>query len=82
VSIEKDWVPEISKDYADHGWLTQTNVQMRQIDLGCKVIAPVFAGIVVAWGGDDMKVRNRPREGGEGGRAVTKKHESHYLNVW
>eukprot|EP00520_Triparma_pacifica_P018807 CAMPEP_0118663226 /NCGR_PEP_ID=MMETSP0785-20121206/17294_1 /TAXON_ID=91992 /ORGANISM="Bolidomonas pacifica, Strain CCMP 1866" /LENGTH=323 /DNA_ID=CAMNT_0006556907 /DNA_START=67 /DNA_END=1035 /DNA_ORIENTATION=- len=55
VSIEKDWVPEISKEYADHGWLTQTNVQMRQIDLGCKVIAPVFAGVVVAWGGEDMK---------------------------
>ena len=39
VSIEKDWVPEIAKDYDSdgHDWLTQTNVSMRQIDLGCKV---------------------------------------------
>ncbi|GMH92876.1 hypothetical protein TrST_g12084 [Triparma strigata] len=53
VSIEKDWVPEIAKSYQDPGWLTQTNVSMRQIDLGCKVLAPVFAGFVIEFCGKD-----------------------------
>ncbi|GMH77715.1 hypothetical protein TL16_g07505 [Triparma laevis f. inornata] len=53
VSIEKDWVPEIAKTYQDPGWLTQTNVSMRQIDLGCKVLAPVFAGFVIEFCGKD-----------------------------
>ena len=56
------------QEYDDHGWLTQTNVQMRQIDLGCKVVAPVFAGFVVAWGGEDLKVSYGG--GGRGGGGV------------
>ena len=55
VSIEKDWVPEIAKTYDDAGWLTQTNVTMRQIDLGCKVVAPVFAGFVIEYFKDNLE---------------------------
>ena len=29
-------------------WLSQTNVTMRQIDLGCKAIAPTIAGFIMA----------------------------------
>ena len=56
VSIEKDWVPQISQLYQDpSAWLTSTNVVMRQIDLSCKVLSPAFAGLVVAWYEDDLR---------------------------
>jgi iron-regulated transporter 1 len=56
VSIEKDWVPQISSTTPDpSAWLTDTNVIMRQIDLSCKILAPAFAGGVVAWYQDDLR---------------------------
>lgn len=61
VSIERDWVVVLSQAAADalstekaddsestfSSWLSQTNIAMRQIDLGCKVAAPSIAGLVI-----------------------------------
>lgn len=35
-------------DEAERAWLSTTNVAMKQIDLGCKVVAPAIAGFVIA----------------------------------
>ena len=48
VAIEKDWVVVLSM--GSSSWLKETNVMMRQIDLGCKVLAPVVAGFVISMG--------------------------------
>jgi len=60
VAVERDWVVVMSKCVEAENcspdeclkiqtaWLSQTNVSMKQIDLGCKVVAPTLAGFFVA----------------------------------
>lgn len=62
VAIERDWVVVMSQAAADSlgtdqesdaaastfsSWLSETNISMRQIDLGCKVAAPSVAGFMI-----------------------------------
>ena len=69
VAVERDWIVVLSK-YAgsesegphdrmelQKAWLSETNVTMKQIDLGCKVVAPAVAGLFVAML-DDGQSRN------------------------
>lgn len=55
VAIERDWVVMMSLSLPDFSpekqklWLTETNVNMKQIDLGCSIVAPAFAGLIVAF---------------------------------
>lgn len=60
VAVERDWIVVMSTciQYHDENkserlaqqktWLSDTNVTMKQIDLGCQVVAPAIAGIFVA----------------------------------
>lgn len=60
VAVERDWIvvmstciPCTSSDVSEKfnkqkAWLSDTNVAMKQIDLGCQVVAPTFAGLFVA----------------------------------
>lgn len=63
VAVERDWVVVLSRSAAEslsanepnrddvgHSfsiWLSDTNVAMKQIDLGCKVAAPAAAGLLI-----------------------------------
>ena len=69
VAVERDWIVVLSKCAGSAGespcdrlelqkvWLSETNVTMKQIDLGCKVVAPAVAGLFVAMF-DDGQSRN------------------------
>ena len=46
MAIEKDWVVVMSGN--DNMFLTETNAFMRQIDLGCKALAPAATGACIA----------------------------------
>ena len=46
VAIERDWVTTIA-DGSD-ARLTRLNLWMRRIDLGCKLVAPLFAGLLTS----------------------------------
>ena len=48
VAIERDWVTTIS-DGSDVR-LTRLNLWMRRIDLGCKLVAPLFVGLLTTTG--------------------------------
>lgn len=60
VAVERDWIvvmstciPCIGSDLSEKfdqqkAWLSDTNVTMKQIDLGCQVVAPTIAGLFVA----------------------------------
>jgi Ferroportin1 (FPN1) len=47
------------------GWLSETNVTMKQIDLSCKVVAPAIAGFII--GAFDSQQRGSGGGGGGGG---------------
>ena len=55
VAIERDWVVVMSLAVANPSeekqktWLAETNVFMTQIDLSCSIVAPAFAGLIVAY---------------------------------
>lgn len=54
VAMEKDWIVVMSSHAAKHGvekssFLRETNVTMKQIDLSCKVVAPVLAGFLLVY---------------------------------
>jgi iron-regulated transporter 1 len=36
------------EENTQRGWLSDTNVKMRQIDLSCKILAPAISGILIA----------------------------------
>ncbi|KAJ6105270.1 hypothetical protein N7523_010080 [Penicillium sp. IBT 18751x] len=44
VSVEKDWVVVVAGE--DYGCLRTMNVQMRRIDLVCKLIGPLFIALI------------------------------------
>ena len=48
IAIEKDWIVSMSKTESDSsGWLSKTNVRLKQIDLSCQLLAPVFASLII-----------------------------------
>jgi Ferroportin1 (FPN1) len=59
VAIERDWIVVMDQASKLHhvtrpeqttntsAWLSETNVVMKQIDLGCKVVAPAVAGFLL-----------------------------------
>lgn len=55
VAVERDWIVLMSEQLNQAGkdgaaaalWLSSTNVSLRQIDLICKVAAPLVAGLVI-----------------------------------
>lgn len=61
VAIERDWIVVMSEavihpDFPrsqnlkrQKAWLSETNVFMKQIDLGCKIASPAFAGFIIAF---------------------------------
>ncbi len=60
VAVERDWIvvmstcidciglDDLERLAKQKAWLSDTNVAMKQIDLGCQVVAPAIAGIFVA----------------------------------
>ncbi|GLB41158.1 putative ferroportin1 (FPN1) [Lyophyllum shimeji] len=46
VAIERDWVTTIAA--GSDARLTRLNLWMRRIDLGCKLLAPLFAGLLTS----------------------------------
>lgn len=46
VSIERDWVTTIAA--GSDARLTRLNLWLRRIDLGCKLLAPLFAGLLAS----------------------------------
>jgi solute carrier family 40 (iron-regulated transporter), member 1 len=46
VSIERDWVTTIAA--GSDARLTRLNLWLRRIDLGCKLLAPLFAGLLTS----------------------------------
>ncbi|KDR76972.1 hypothetical protein GALMADRAFT_66616, partial [Galerina marginata CBS 339.88] len=46
VAIERDWVTTISE--GSDARLTRLNLWMRRIDLGCKLVSPLFAGLLTS----------------------------------
>lgn len=55
VALKRDWVAVMSLAVANPSeekqktWLAETNVFMTQIDLSCSIVAPAFAGLIVAY---------------------------------
>ncbi|KAF5327602.1 hypothetical protein D9619_004802 [Psilocybe cf. subviscida] len=50
VAIERDWVMTISGTSDAH--LTRLNLWMRRIDLGCKLVSPLFVGLLTSTAGN------------------------------
>lgn len=50
VAIERDWVMTIAE--GSDARLTRLNLWMRRIDLGCKLVAPLFAGLLTSTTGN------------------------------
>jgi len=50
VAIERDWVTTISE--GSDARLTRLNLWMRRIDLGCKLVSPLFASLLTSTAGN------------------------------
>jgi len=54
VAIERDWVTTIAGN--SEARLTRLNLWMRRIDLGCKLIAPLFTGLLAGTVGNTITI--------------------------
>ncbi|KAF8909737.1 polyketide synthase [Gymnopilus junonius] len=50
VAIERDWVTTIAE--GSDARLTRLNLWLRRVDLGCKLVAPLFAGLLTSTAGN------------------------------
>ena len=49
-ALERDWIVVMSSAASDtSAWLSETNVKLTQIDLGCQIIAPGFTGLLLEY---------------------------------